>query len=490
MPASLSTWTDQIMEISSRLQAPFLRRGKVDKLLLSLFLAINLLVLTNSVLHNPEIGYDGTEHLKYIQALPYRLPTEADTREFFSAPLPYFLPSLVNEACHRLSGASEVAGTIDDCLRAAGKFAQIINFILSLGVTFLFIQIGEVVRPGNRFLKISSLALLGVMTVYYKTFSQVRGEPYLLFFCVWAIYLVAQIISARERVSWRSGVLPGIALGAMLLSRQWGFMLIPALAGLWALVWVLEANNRWQFTKALIACAVTAFLLCGWFYFSLTIRYGTFLAFNRSPMAFSFSNQPTSFYRNTGLKGFLLFKSPIRGTFNNQFIPIFYSDIWGDYWGHFVFIQDRSYLGELGYGNREQIAPFLGRVNAVSLYPSLIFLAGMVLSGFSLVRYFRGNALEKSRSLFYKFLFMFMMLSFLLFFYFLIVYPIPDQGDTIKAAYLLHALVVLPLLGAEFLEKVRVRYPRVYLIGLALLGLVFMHNLPAMITRYRVLFYQ
>jgi hypothetical protein len=66
----------------------------------------------------------------------------------------------------------------------------------------------------------------------------------------------------------------------------------------------------------------------------------------------------------------------------------------------------------------------------------------------------------------------------------LIVYPIPDQGDTIKASYLLHVLVVLPLLGAEFLEGVQARNPRVYYVCLILLGLTFAHNLPAMITRY------
>jgi hypothetical protein len=184
----------------------------------------------------------------------------------------------------------------------------------------------------------------------------------------------------------------------------------------------------------------------------------------------------------------LLFKSPVRGTFDNQLFPIFYADTWGDYWGHFVFIQDRSYLGKLGYGNRAQIAPYLGRVDAVSLYPSLIFFAGMVVGGVSLSGFFRGEGQEKSRSLFNVFLFLFVIVSFLLFFYFLIIYPFLDQGDTIKAAYLLHALVVLPLLGAEFLERLRRRYPAGYLACMALLGLVFLHNLPAMITRYRVFY--
>jgi hypothetical protein len=263
-------------------------------------------------------------------------------------------------------------------------------------------------------------------------------------------------------------------------------MLVPALAGLWVLIWFFESKHRWHFTKLLMVCAITAFLICGWFYFSLYIRYGTFVPFNRTPAAFSFSNQPTSFYRNTGLKGFLLFKNPIRNNFANQFFPIFYSDVWGDYWGHFVFRQgiDPPWTE----GNSERIAPYLGRVNAVALYPSLIFFAGAILSVFSLPGLFSKDSQEKGRSLFYAFLLLFVIVSFLLFFYFLIIFPIPEEGDTIKATYMLHALVVLPLMGAEFLERIRLRYPRSYLISLAFLGLVFVHNLPAMITRYNVLF--
>jgi len=51
---------------------------------------------------------------------------------------------------------------------------------------------------------------------------------------------------------------------------------------------------------------------------------------------------------------------------------------------------------------------------------------------------------------------------------------------------MLHALIVLPLLGAEFLERVRQRKQRLYYGCMVVLGLVFLHNLPAMITRYRM----
>lgn len=468
----------------SSLKAPFEYKSKIDKPLLVLFIAINLLVLINNILHSPVIGYDATEHLKYIRVLPYRLPDATDTREFFSAPLPYFFPSLVDKACISWSESENIPGMIDNCLVFSGRSVQIINVILSIGVTYFIIKIAGLVRPGSRYLKISTLILLGVMTVYYKTFTQVRGEPYLLFFTIWAIYLFVRMAYSRENVTWGDGILPGIILGLMLLSRQWGFMLLPALAGLWTLVILLDKSNRRQFTSSLFICAIVAFLVCGWFYLSLYIRHGSFFPFNMSPLTFSFSNQPVSFYRNTGLKKFLLFKSPTRDTFNNQLFPILYSDIWGDYWGHFVFIQNRSYLGEIGYGNIEQVTPYLGRVNTVSLFPSLVFFAGIISATITLPKLIRGDPEEINRSLYYTFLLLFVFASFLLYLYFLIVYPIPDQGDTIKASYLLHVLVVLPLLGAEFLEGVQARNPRVYYFCLILLGLTFAHNLPAMITRH------
>ncbi len=482
------------MKLLAALKSPFLQMGKIDKPLLALFLAINVLVLINSILHNPEIGYDGKSHLIYMRVLPYRLPTVEETREFFSPPLPYFLPSLLDKACLNLKEIRDVSVKIDDCLRSTGKFAQFINFILSLGVTFLFTKIAGVLRPDNRFWKFSSLALLGVMTVYYKTFAQVRGEPYVVFLTVLAIYYLSKMVHDRGQVTLTSGIGLGIILGLLSLSRQWGFMLMPAIFGLMGLVWIFDQKHRWQFVTSLSISFVVAFLVCGWFYLHLYFEHGSLLTFNRSPQAFSFSNQPPSFYRQSGLSNLMLFKSPTRPTFENQFFPILYSDVWGDYWGYFVYIQDRSSLSfnrsSLGVmekkGNREIINPFLGRVNAVSIFPSLIFLAGILTSAASNHKLLGQDQEEKNRSLFYMFLLMFVIVSFMLYLYFLISYTMTDQDSTIKATYMLHVLIIFPLLGAEFLERVRQRKQIFYYGCMVALGLVLVHNLPAMITRYRM----
>jgi len=469
------------------LKAPFYHDGRLDRLTLALFLAINGLVFANSILHDPGIGYDAVDHLRYIRILPLRLPSEEDTREFFSPPLPYVVPSLVDKACLAWTGEVPVAGAEDDCLRLAGKAAQLSNFFLSLGVTFLFLKIGEAVRPGNHFWRASALLLLGVMTVYYKTFAQVRGEPYVVLFAVWGLYLLARIVMQPDRVAARTAVGLGVILGLLGLSRQWGFMLFPAILGLMILAWAADRLYRARILKALAASLAIALAICGWFYVGLFARYGSLTAFNRAARPFAFSNQPIAFYRNTGLKDLWLFRSPTRGTFDNQFLPTFYSEVWGDYWGYFVLIPERASLGDDRYQpNADRMTPYLGRANAAAILPSLAFAAGVVIGMFSLARRRRAEGEARGRSLFTAVLLMFGGGAFLLYLYFLIRFTSVGPDTTIKATFVLHALLVLPLLGADFLEKVRTRLPPAYDASLVFLVVVWLHNLPTMITQYRL----
>src|SRR3990172_7114392 len=468
------------------LKALFHYDGRLDRLTLALFLAINGLVRANSILHDPGIGYDAVDHLRYIRTLTLRMPLEEDTREFFSPPLPYLVPSVVDAACLARTGQIPTAGAEDGCLRLAGKAAQFSNFLLSLGVTFLFLKIGEAVRPGNRFWKASALLLLGVVTVYYKTFAQVRGEPYVVLLTVWGLYLLARIVMRPDRLRPRVAVGLGVILGLLGLSRQWGLMLFPAIVALMILVWALDHVHRVRIVKTLAASLAIALAICGWFYVGLFARYGSFTPFNRAARPFAFSNQPIAFYRDTGLKDLWLFRSPTRGTFDNRLLPTFYSEVWGDYWGYFVLIPERASLSDDRYQlNVDRMTPYLGRANAAALLPSLLFAAAVVTGLSSLPRRRRAEGEESRRALFTALLLIFGAGAFLLYLYFLIRFTSVAPDTTIKATFVLHALLVLPLLGAEFLERVRARLPLAYVASLILLVLVWVLNLQTIITQYR-----
>jgi hypothetical protein len=50
---------------------------------------------------------------------------------------------------------------------------------------------------------------------------------------------------------------------------------------------------------------------------------------------------------------------------------------------------------------------------------------------------------------------------------------------------MIQIFMALPFLGANFLEILRTKRYQLYMIGMTLVALVFLHNVPAFVTRYR-----
>ncbi len=441
---------------------------------------INALVLTNAILHHPKIGYDVTEDLTYIQVLLSHLPTSQDTNEYFNPHLPFFLPALFDKVCETFGWG--------DCRALDGKFMQGLNFLLSIGITILLWKIASLLKPGSEVFKVSALAMLGILTVYYKTFSQARSEPYVAFFTVLVMFLVLKLLRKGKAAGWKDGLPLGAALGLLVLSRQWGFLIFPALAILALLIFIKEKPAGLRFGRALVVSGLVAFVIGSWFYFHLYFTYGSFTEFNNPAKGFSFANQPPTFYTSTGLKNLMLFKMPVRPYFDNTFLPIFYSDTWGDYWGYFTYINDDLLAWKQ---NRAEMIPYLGQVNLVSVYPSLILLAGLGWGIASLVKTFRAPKINPD-NLFLVFLLLGVIVSGLGYLWFLIAYPIlpsdinPNIPSEInnKATYMIQVFMMLPLLTAAVLDQIWTFRPVIYRVAMALLGLAFIHNLPALVTRF------
>jgi hypothetical protein len=71
------------------------------------------------------------------------------------------------------------------------------------------------------------------------------------------------------------------------------------------------------------------------------------------------------------------------------------------------------------------------------------------------------------------------------YFWFLVSYPSPDKGNTIKATYMLHTFPFVAVLVGCLLERLRDTSLRLRLVAAVLLVATFLHNLPAMVTRFR-----
>jgi len=291
-------------------------------------------------------------------------------------------------------------------------------------------------------------------------------------------------------------------MGLCALSRQWGIFLFPSVFLLFAFQWVRFPQWRNAITRTTCICAALAVVIGGWFYLSLYSRYGTATAFNRqSAGRFSLGNQPVEFY--FGLSPGALFSDPVRPNFPNQFIPIFYSELWGDYWCYFTIYARDTRTSEFVYGytldqiikqgsipdwletNYETASSYLGRVNLISLFPSLVILVSLASAAKEVLRRRSYVPLMAHQRVIRAFLLLAMITTMTGYFWFLIMYPNIERGDTIKAIYVLQIFPFTAILAGILLEQVKTRSQLFYRLLLCWLCLTFVHNFFAMLTHYR-----
>lgn len=464
--------------------------GTVSKPLIAVFLLVNLITAYNTANHNPAIGYDAVEHIKYIDTLSRgRLPALEENYEFFSPPLPYVLPAVLKS-----TGILELFG--------ATRFFLFLNFLYGLATTFLLLAICRLVQPDSIAMRVGSLLMLAVLPVYYRSFSMVRAEPLFVMLTLAVIWLTIRIAlltgTQERRKEIVLSIIWGIIAGAAMLTRQWTVFVIIALIAFWTLTALKNRPVALHVVKSGLISIIAAFLVSSWFYFHLKKDYGSFTPFNRTGAeSFSFSNQPRSFY--TGNGDGKLFSEPVRPSFANQLLPIIHSDTWGDYWCYFqvrgVDTRKQCHVAgsmlvppipELVQTNRNSIISALARNNVVGILPASLmiagFLYGIFLAGKFVVKKINvSSALPEALSFISVAI---IVIGFLGYLWFLIMYPHPAEGDTIKATYILQLYPLACLLTGLLVSRIEEKNRKVYLALCAVLAIILIHNLPTCLTRY------
>ena len=474
-----------LRKLVTEFEQPFQLGDRLDIGLVLAFLLINVIVFYNASFHDPRIGYDADAHTSYIQTLSHlRLVTPQDSHEFFSPPLPYIFPALFIS----LTGMK---------VFWALKLAQYLNFVLSVGLTLYLIKTCQIISSQSS-LKLGALVFLGILPVYYKTFAFVRGEPYVVFFTVVMMYYALQM-SVKKRFSVSKATILGGAMGLCALSRQWGILLFPSVFLFLIFQWFRLPELRYSITRTLCLCLILILLISGWFYLSLYFKYGSITAFNRKPNdQFAFSNQPLDFY--IGLNHRLLFENPVRPNFPNQFLPILYSELWGDYWCYFTVggrdirnprfrsgpLLSRSSRPLWLETNYDKIGAYLGRVNLVSIFPTFLSLVSLFIAAAGIFKKDTNDPLTVLRREIYSFFLLAIGTTIAGYFWFLITYPNIGKGDTIKATYILQVFPFIAILVAILLEHVKRRSQFFNRLILGGLFFSFVHNFLVMLTHYQL----
>tara|TARA_B100001109_G_C18863761_1_gene475585 strand:- start:1344 stop:2693 length:1350 start_codon:yes stop_codon:yes gene_type:complete len=438
---------------------------------LSLFILIAILfaLIFNIIYYDPFDGYDAEAHYNYVDSfsryLPrsINIPDDSQTREFFNPPLGYLTPSVGQVICRNYTVSSDY---LSECRYFYGKFTQIIqSFIYLLTLCINLLTLKKFYNSKN-FLNLEYLILVSLIAVNYRTISMIRGEPYILFFLSILFYKFSQYTKKSFEVSSKEIIFFGTIIGMLALSRQWAFLLFPAF---FILIIFINEKTRKNYSLFLLKSFLVGFLLSSWFYFTLLFRYGSFTAFNKESIGFSFFNQPLNFYIPNLNDLYLLFTNPIRPNFSNQFISILYADTWGDYWGYFVFTSTKLDLGR----NQDLIGSYLARVNLLNL-PLTIFLISSI---FLLKKTYKNN-------IFIKYINYSILFSLVGYLWFLISYPDFPTGDTNKATYILQIINMIVFLGSIYLKEIKEKNILFYRLFMIYLFTIFIHNFDSFLSHF------
>ena len=430
-------------------------------------------LIYNVIYYDPIQGYDAEAHYNYIyfvsMYLPqnFVLPSIENTREFFNPPLPYIFPAMAQVVCRNVISSADY---ISDCKLFVGTASQIFQTILYLLTLLFYLKSFKLLKSNNFFLNINLILMISLMSVNYRTISMIRGEPYILFFNSVLIYLLILLIKKDFNYKRSDIYLFGLLIGLMALSRQWAFLLMP---GYFLMIKYLKNKSAKRYFKFISLAFVFGFLVSSWFYFTLFFEYGSFTAFNMDPIKFSLQNQPLSFYNLFNDEASQVFSKPIRPNFSNQLIPVLYSDLWGDYWGYFVFVSR-----DLASGRGQMIiGDYLARVNIVSLIPTFIMLVGL----------YNFKRLNGSKA-FHGYIIISVLVSFFGYLWFLITYPELPTGDTIKSSYIIQLFHLIAIISASYLEDLQKTNLKTYSIVIFLLTSCYFHNFSAYLSHFPIKF--
>ena len=443
------------------------------KLFFLLLIFVIFILIFNLFTFNPILGYDAEAHHAYIEHIArylpesLNLPSEDDTYEFFSPPLPYLFPSLVSVICRNVIESENI---LESCRPYYSKITQIFQTCLYLLTIFINLKSIQKINKSKSFLNLGYFLMISIISVNYRSISMIRGEVYIIFFLSLLLYIFLQLKENKFHHNNLFVLAFGLTVGSLLLSRQWSFFLIP---GFIIIAFILKDNERTNYLKLMFKQSIISGSISFWFYLNLFVSTGSFTAFNKEFNGFNFNNQSTSFYIPTTKNIYYFFTKPIRPWLDNQFLTTIYSDLWGDYWGYFVFTS--RFLND-GRG-QEFIGNYLARVNIISLLSTFLLF----------YLYFSRSKLYK-KNIFLTYIRLTVIISILGYIIFLILYPEIPTGDTIKATYILHFFHLIIFYSALNLESIKKENIKIYNFFIFIFIVTFIHNFSAYLSHYSLEF--
>ena len=416
--------------------------------------------------YDPKNGYDGDAHYEYIKFITmflpdnFNLPGIEDTYEFFSPPMAYIFPSLIGVLCRNIINSSDY---VNECYIYQDNFTQFFQLLMFIALIFIYVKISNKLFPKDSRFRNTVLILLICLTPNYKAFLMFRGEPYVTVLIAIMVYFLIQLYQEEYELNFVNSLFFGVLIGLIALSRQWGFLFFPSVV-----FFTIIVRKKLPFKKLFTFftfSSIIGFLISGWFYLGLYNQYGSFAKFNLEPNIFSVSGLIELMHINVNIDD--LFSNPTRESSLRGLFPVFYADLWGDYNMYFSYLDYKFKRKNLKFEN------YLGRVNFISIYPSVLILFGLVKLSTEFI-----SKKTDIVSIIKKVILFNVITTWLFYCSWIVIYNFYDgiiRG--ISPVYMLQLVNFFPFLGGLASVAIYKKYPNFYQINLIILSFIFLHNI-------------
>jgi hypothetical protein len=389
-------------------------------------------------------SYDAYASWQYTNVVTdeHRLPKTSETDVWHNPPLFFVLAGQIERV------APHVGFTTPE------HAVQFLSVLSVLGIVVLSGLIARELFPGRPWIWVGAVVVAAITPVLMRAGVLYHPEPLATLLTTAGLYVVVRAL-ARETVGWRTGLTAGILLALANLTRTWALATVGAvLVGLCLRAYLRRDRQALVAAGALVV--VVGVLTGPWFVYK-AVEHGNPLAYSRpNPEQWRQHGRPAAFW--IGISVDDVFTRPYQPAFRNHLVPVLYSDWWGDYWRVYRVPPDLHESPDRLPGTYAR--PLVEQV-WLGLWLTVAALAGLAAL---VVRAVRRTDVALSTLL--------LSLGLLAVSYagFLWRYPKQD-GDNIKALYILDAVPVVAVCAAYALERLA-RGGVLLFLGVALATLV------------------
>lgn len=384
----------------------------------AILLALAAAAVWNALTYPSIGGYDAQEYITYARDLVEHGALPAGGVGAYYTPPGYMA----------LAG---IAGSLGRALDVhdPDHLGQLLNASAVVGTAVLVLLLARTLWPARPVTWLAAVGFFAFFPTVLKTGAMFHPEPLGMLITAGALLVLAHMVRARA-YSWKFAVPLGLLLGAGQLVRAWSLWMV-AVATIVLVAAALgdRSVRRSALGATAIALVLAAIVPAPWYVHQAT-HYSNPVFDRPQEDEFLLARRPLAFYVDARFPDII--RQPWQGAFNDRFLPVFYAETWGDYFG--------IWSWGPGRGDRtDEIDSSLARQSALGLIPTALALTGLLaLLGLAIAR-----PREDPARLVAALPPVLALLSVL---YLAVAYPTSD-GDTIKGTY---ALAAVPAFGLCF----------------------------------------